>query len=277
MVKPLRHEGHLSEGATTDMAQFADLGPSQRDGTDTELFERLRQCGDDTAERDRICTELVQRYGFLVRWAVKRYAHGSEQAEELAQVGYLGLVEAIDRFDPYRGVEFTSFARPTVLGEIRRHFRDGRRWVRLPRRMQELKLRIKDVSDRLYQENGHPPSRAELAAELGVSEADVEEALATDDAFAPLSLDAPVDTDEETTSHMELLGDADPAIDGVLDTEAVWPLLDDLPPRERELVLLRFFGNKTQTEIARRLGISQMHVSRLLSRTLRRLHHQLVT
>lgn len=258
------------------MTHFPDLGPSLRDGTDAELFERLRQLGDDAAERDRICTELVRRYGFLVRWAVKRYAHGGEQAEELAQVGYLGLVEAIDRFDAGRGVQFTSFARPTVLGEIRRHFRDGRRWVRLPRRMQELKLRIKGVADRLYQQHGRPPTAAELAAELGVPEAEVEEALGTDDGFAPLSLDAPVDDGEETTTHMALLGGVDPAIEGVVDSAAVWPLLEGLPARERELVLLRFFGNKTQTEIASRLGISQMHVSRLLDRTLRRLHEQLV-
>lgn len=258
------------------MTLFPDLGPSLRDGTDTELFERLRQLGDDTAERDRICTELIRRYGFLVRWAVKRYAHGSEQAEELAQVGYLGLVEAIDRFDPTRGVEFTSFARPTVLGEIRRHFRDGRRWVRLPRRIQELKLRIKEAADRLYQENGRRPSTVELAAELGVSEADVDEALGTDDGFAPLSLDAPVDDGEETTTHLELLGETDSDLEGIVDSESVWPLLEDLPARERQLVLLRFFGNKTQTEIANRLGISQMHVSRLLDRTLRRLRDELV-
>lgn len=257
------------------MTLFPDLSPSLHDGADTELFERLQGLDDD-AERDRICTELVRRYGFLVRWAVKRYAHGAEQAEELAQVGYLGLVEAIDRFDPRRGVEFTSFARPTVLGEIRRHFRDGRRWVRLPRRVQELKLRIKEAADRLYQENGRPPSATELASDLGVPEADVEEALGTDDGFAPLSLDAPVDDGEETTTHLELLGGSDPGIDGVVDTEAVWPLLEELPERERELVLLRFFGNKTQTEIADRLGISQMHVSRLLDRTLRRLRDELV-
>lgn len=255
---------------------LTDLRPPLDQSTDTELFERLRRAGVETAERDAICTELVGRYGFLVRWAVKRYAHAPEQAEELAQVGYLGLVEAIDRFDPERGVEFTSFARPTVLGEIRRHFRDGRRWVRLPRRIQELKLRIKNASDRLYQEHGRTPSVAELAAELGVPKAEVEEAVGTDDGFAPLSLDAPVDDGEESTTHVELLGAPDPGIDGVVDTEAVWPLLEGLPDRERELVLLRFFGNKTQTEIASRLGISQMHVSRLLDRTLRRLHDELV-
>lgn len=258
------------------MTHFPDLGPSLHDGTDTELFLRLRKLDENSRERDRICTELVRRYGYLVRWAVKRYAHGGEQAEELAQVGYLGLVEAIDRFDPTRGVEFTSFARPTVLGEIRRHFRDGRRWVRLPRRIQELKLRIKNATDRLYQENGRPPSAAELAVELDVPEADVEEALGTDDGFAPVSLDAPVDDGEEITTHMELLGGPDPDIDDVVETEAVWPLLEGLPERERQLVLLRFFGNKTQTEIATRLGISQMHVSRLLDRTLRRLREELV-
>ncbi|MBO0892152.1 MAG: SigB/SigF/SigG family RNA polymerase sigma factor [Acidothermales bacterium] len=258
------------------MTLLSDPGQSLDDATDTELFERLQRSDVNAAERDRVCTELVRRYRFLVRWAVKRYAHGAEQAEEISQVGYLGLVEAIDRFDPARGVEFTSFARPTVLGEIRRHFRDGRRWVRLPRRIQELKLRIKDASDRLYQVNGRAPSAAELADELGVPRADVEEAMGTDDGFAPLSLDAPVDDGEETTTHVELLGAPDPGIDGVVDTEAVWPLLEELPERERELVLLRFFGNKTQTEIADRLGISQMHVSRLLDRTLRRLHDELV-
>lgn len=243
--------------------------------TDYELFERLAKTTDETVcERTR--EVLVERYSWLVSWAVNRYSGRGEQIEELDQVGYLGLMEAIQRFDPERGVDFVTYARPTVLGEIRRHFRDSRRWIRLPRRIQELKMQIKYASEQLCQESGHLPTSAELAAHLETSQEAIEEAQATDDTFSPLSLDAPMGDDEEATTYLDSLGEIDTDLEEVVDSEALWPLLEQLPEREQEMVLLRFYGNKTQSDIADQLGISQMHVSRLLSQTLATLRKELV-
>ncbi|MQA01926.1 MAG: SigB/SigF/SigG family RNA polymerase sigma factor [Streptosporangiales bacterium] len=243
--------------------------------TDAELFGQLASAADEGA-KERAREVMVERYSWLVRWAVNRYTGRGEQTEELDQVGYLGLMEAIQRFDAGRGVDFVTFARPTVLGEIRRHFRDSRRWVRLPRRIQELKMQIKEASEQLCQERGHQPSAAELAAHLETSERAVEEALATDDTFSPLSLDAPVSDEEEAATYLDTLSDDDQDLESVVDTESLWPLVERLPEREQEMVLLRFYGNKTQSDIADQLGISQMHVSRLLNQTLRSLREELV-
>lgn len=248
----------------------------QGDATDTELFECLRDDTVGDAVHERASELLVMRYDWLVRWATNRYAGRGEQRDELSQVGYLGLVEAVQRFDPGRGVDFVTFARPTVLGEIRRHFRDGRRWIRLPRRIQELKMRIREATDDLYQELGHPPSVQEVADYLEVATGEVEEAMGTDDMFTPVSLDTPIGEEDDAPTPAETIGEDDVDLEDVVDSESLWPLLDRLPEREREMVLLRFFGNKTQSEIAEHLGISQMHVSRLLSRTLRSLRDDLV-
>ncbi|MQA77594.1 MAG: SigB/SigF/SigG family RNA polymerase sigma factor [Streptosporangiales bacterium] len=252
-------------------------GPPSGADSDTDLFRALAAVGDDEERRERVYAILVERYDWLVRWAVNRYTGRGEQAEELAQVGYLGLVEAIQRFDVDRGVDFVTFARPTVLGEIRRHFRDGRRWVRLPRRLQELKMRIRDATEELTQTTGHLPTAAELATYLETSEEAVTEALAADDTFSPLSLDAPVGDDDEVATHLDAMGEDDTDLEDVVDSESLWPLLEKLPQREQEMVLLRYYGNMTQSDIADRLGISQMHVSRLLSQTLAALRRDLVT
>lgn len=250
--------------------------PPHNETTDAELFACLRDHAADEGAYERASEALVLKYEWLVRWATNRYAGRGEQRDELSQVGYLGLVEAVRRFDPGRGVDFVTFARPTVLGEIRRHFRDGRRWIRLPRRIQELKMRIREATDDLYQELGQQPSIDELADYLEISGSEVEEAMGTDDMFTPVSLDTPVGEEDDAPTHGETIGDDDGDLDDVIDSESLWPLLERLPEREREMVLLRFFGNKTQSEIAEHLGISQMHVSRLLNRTLRSLRDELV-
>lgn len=249
----------------------SDLGRQ----SDKALFELLRAAA-DVAVRERVSTALVERYEHLVRWAVNRYASRGEYREDLTQVGFVGLVEAIHRFDPGRNVEFVSFARPTILGELRRHFRDARRWIRPPRRIQELKLRIRDATEELYQEYGRQPTIAALADRLSCDRAQIEEALAADDTFSPLSLDAPLDGADGPATYLDLLGDEEPAFDDVVDSQSLWPLLEQLPERERTVMLLRFYGNKTQTEIARRIGVSQMHVSRLLNRILDEMHDKLV-
>lgn len=244
--------------------------------SDDELFRAYAEA--DPRERERITECLVERYTGLVRWLASRYAGRGVDADELRQVGFVGLMKAINRFDPDRGVEFASFARPTVQGEIQRHFRDKRRWIRLPRRLQEMKAVLREATETLTHELGRAPTVAELAAQLAVDEELVIEALTADDTFNPVSLDA-FGSDEEgedSRSPLDALGELDPRLDLMIDTETLRPLLEALPDRERMIIQLRFFGECTQSEIAGKLGISQMHVSRLLSKTLRALREQMM-
>lgn len=241
--------------------------------SDTELFQQLRGLAEDEACREEIATALVHRYSWMVHWAANRYSRRGELTEELEQVGYLGLVEAIDRFDPDRGVQFASFARPTILGELRRHFRDHRRWIRLPRKIQELKLRLNEATEYLTHATGRTPTPAELAVYLDASVEDLTEALATDDGFTPLSLDHPLGSDDGASYLDSLATDGD--LSDVVDHASLWPLIQQLPAREQHMLLLRFYGNKSQSEIADQLGVSQMHISRLLHQTLTTLRSQL--
>jgi RNA polymerase sigma-B factor len=233
-----------------------------------ELFRALRAC-DEPAEQERIKAELVQRYGGLVRWLARRYGNPAVDFDDLLQVGYLGLVQAIGRFDPDRGFDFISFARPTVQGELRRYFRDKRRWIRLPRKVQETKLVLAQASETLTHELGRGPTVAELAARLAVDEELVLEALTADDVYSPQSLDALVVIDEpDARSLAETVGSPDDRMDLVIDRIAVRPLLESLPERERAILHMRFFQDMTQAQIGEAMGLSQMHVSRLITRTL---------
>jgi RNA polymerase sigma-B factor len=244
------------------------------DSTDDQLFRALATA--DGAEKERIQELLVRRYDGLVRWLAGRYAGRAVESDELCQVGYVGLVLAIQRFDPDRGFDFASFAKPTVQGEIRRYFRDKRRWIRLPRRLQETKAVLRDATETLTHELGRSPTVDELAERLAVSPDLVLEALTADDAFAPTSLDAAVGSDgDDTYTIADTMGEEDKSIDLMVDCETVRPLIAALPQREQRILHLRFFADKTQAEIGQELGISQMHVSRLLSRTLASLRQQM--
>jgi RNA polymerase sigma-B factor len=244
------------------------------DSTDDQLFRALATA--DGAEKERIQELLVRRYDGLVRWLAGRYAGRAVESDELCQVGYVGLVLAIQRFDPDRGFDFASFAKPTVQGEIRRYFRDKRRWIRLPRRLQETKAVLRDATETLTHELGRSPTVDELAERLAVSPDLVLEALTADDAFAPTSLDAAVGSDgDDTYTIADTMGEEDKSIDLMVDRETVRPLIAALPQREQRILHLRFFADKTQAEIGQELGISQMHVSRLLSRTLASLRQQM--
>jgi RNA polymerase sigma-B factor len=244
------------------------------DAPDDDLFRALATA--EAEEKERIQEILVRRYDGLVRWLAGRYAGRAVETDELCQVGYVGLVLAIQRFDPDRGYDFVSFAKPTVQGEIRRYFRDKRRWIRLPRRLQETKAVLRDASETLTHELGRSPTVDELAARLSVSSELVLEAMTADDAFAPTSLDAAVGSDgDETYTIADTLGEEDSAINLMVDCETVRPLIGALPPREQRILHLRFFADKTQAEIGQELGISQMHVSRLLARTLATLRQQM--
>jgi RNA polymerase sigma-B factor len=222
------------------------------------LLRSYHRDGDREA-RDQALLELMP----LVRALASRYAGRGEPLEDLVQVGALGLIKAVDRFDVDRGVEFSSYAVPTIVGEIRRHFRDKAWAMHVPRRLKELSVRLSRVLDELTTELGRSPTIAELAAATGVEEEDVIDALDSANAYSTRSLHAPFDDGDET-SLADKLGEDDAGFAEIEDGSLVAAGLDALDERERRIVELRFFEEKTQSQIAAEVGISQMHVSRLL-------------
>ena len=234
-----------------------------------DLLEAYRLNRDRVA-RDHLVDELMP----LVRSLARRYAGRGEPLEDLVQVGAIGLIKAIDRFDLERGVELSTYAVPTILGEIRRHFRDRSWGVHVPRRMKELSLRVSRVVDDLSSELGRSPTVAEIATAAEVEEEDVIEALETARAHTPTSLSIPVDASGELTL-IDLLGEDEVGYEALERGSVVRTGLDELDERERRIVVLRFLHGLTQSEIAAELGISQMHVSRLLRRSLAAMHGRL--
>jgi RNA polymerase sigma-B factor len=246
-------------------------------GRARELFEKVATLPEDDPERLRIRGELVELHLPLVEYLARRFRNRGEWLDDLTQVATIGLIKSIDRFDLSRGVEFSTYATPTIVGEIKRHFRDKGWAVRVPRRLQELKLALTKAISDLAQRLGRAPTVAELAAHLQMSEEEVLEGLESANAYSTVSLDAPDSGDEDAPAVAESLGMLDEALEGVEYRESLKPLLERLPPREKRILMLRFFGNMTQSQIATELGISQMHVSRLLARTLTQLREGLTT
>ncbi|MEU8540030.1 RNA polymerase sigma factor SigF [Streptomyces sp. NPDC048717] len=246
------------------------------------LFLRLRALDEEGAaeespERTYVRDTLIELNLPLVRYAAARFRSRNEPMEDIVQVGTIGLIKAIDRFDCERGVEFPTFAMPTVVGEIKRFFRDTSWSVRVPRRLQELRLALTKASDELAQKLDRSPTVPELAAVLGVSEEDVVDGLAVGNAYTASSLDSPSPEDDGGEGSLaDRLGYEDTALEGVEYRESLKPLLAKLPPRERQIIMLRFFANMTQSQIGEEVGISQMHVSRLLTRTLAQLREGLI-
>jgi RNA polymerase sigma-B factor len=230
-----------------------------------ELFGRREEAG--------VRDALVARYLPMAESLARRYQNSGQAFDDLVQVASIGLLKAIDRFDSERGVNFESYAIPTILGELKRYHRDQGWSVRMPRRLQELTLQIKDAVPVLSQELGRSPSIAEIADHAHLTEEEVLEAMDAQDAYASISLDAPVDETEGAT-----LSDRLSTEDGDFDMAEEWaqfePHLRALPERERQIIVLRFFRDWTQSQIAEELGISQMHVSRLLSQTLQKLREE---
>jgi len=209
---------------------------------------------------------LIEGHLGLVEYLARRFAGRGEPLDDLVQVATIGLVKAVDRFDPDRAVEFSTYATPTIVGELKRHFRDKGWALRVPRRLQELNLRLGSVIGKLSQELQRSPTVAEIAKAAGTTEDEILEGLDSAHAYRLISLDAPA-SDEGLTYH-EQLGDQDSSLAALDDWISVRPLVQQLPPRERRMLYLRFFKGLTQSEIADQLGISQMHVSRLLAKTL---------
>jgi len=231
------------------------------------LFGQLTAGHSSAIDRSRARSELVELHLPLVEHCARRFLNRGEPLEDLVQVGTIGLIKAVDRFDTDRGVEFSTYATPTILGEIKRHFRDKGWAVRVPRRLQELRMSIGSATSEMSQQLGRSPTPQEVAERLGVGVEDVLEGIESANAYATLSLDAG-NGDDGVGAMIDVMGASDDALHHVELRESIRPLIEQLPPREKQILVLRFFRQMTQSQIAREVGISQMHVSRLLSRTL---------
>ena len=242
----------------TSGTDAADIG-------DPELVKLVQSLPRGSDERKAACEKLVGRYESLVRACAQRYRHSPESAEELMQVGYVGLLKAINNFDPSFGSNLASYAQPCIAGEIKRHFRDKRWHVHVKRSAQELRLELCRARAELTQQLSRAPKDDELVEHLGISHDELQDAQRADLAFQASSLDAPRSTGPDPGNLADMLGEDDPQLEHTLDMESVWAHWGDLPVREQRLLMMRFYGNMTQAEIGERLGISQMHVSRLLA------------
>jgi RNA polymerase sigma-B factor len=227
------------------------------------LFAELRQTGSP-----EIRDALAQLHLPLVEYLAKRFKDRGEPLDDLIQVGSVGLLKAIDRFDLGRQVEFSTYATPTIVGELKRYFRDKGWAVRVPRRLQELSLRLNKIIAGLTQELGRSPLIPEIAKAAGVTEEEVLEALESGQAYSTTSLDAPSSEDDDAPNRVDRLGEEDFRLDNLEYFASLAPLIEQLPERERTILYLRFFRGMTQSRIAEQVGISQMHVSRLLNRIL---------
>lgn len=238
-------------------------GAAAADG-DAPSFAEYRATGD----RD-LRNRLIEHHRGLAEQLARRFRGRGQSPDDLGQVAVLGLLKAVERFEPERGLAFTTFATPTILGELKRHFRDATWSMRVPRRLQEQVLAVSNVIGPLGHELGRPPTVAEVASATGFSEESVLEAMEANRAYTAGSIDAPTgDRDEGDATVASRLGEADPGHADVEHRMLVDSLLEGLPERERTIVRLRFWDGWTQSQIAESIGISQMHVSRLLARTL---------
>jgi RNA polymerase sigma-B factor len=231
-------------------------------------FVEYRRTGDRALRN-----QLVEQHMGLSEFLARRFANRGEALDDLRQVALIGLLKAVERFEPERGLQFSSFATPTILGELKRHFRDSGWAVRVPRRIQELHLELDRTVSVLSQELGRPPTPAEVATRAGVREDDVLESMEASSLYRLASLDAqpPDGAGPGPTSR---LGEVDPDLAGIEDRLALTELLTELPEREQRIIYLRFYEGLTQSEIAKRVGVSQMHVSRLLTKSLETLAEQ---
>ncbi|MFF5767616.1 RNA polymerase sigma factor SigF [Streptomyces tanashiensis] len=254
------------------------IGPVDARALSKQLFARLSELEEGTHDHAYVRNTLVELNLALVRFAAARFGTRSEPMEDIVQVGTIGLIKAIDRFELTRGVEFPTFAMPTIIGEIKRFFRDTSWSVHVPRRLQELRLDLARAGDALAQRLDRAPTVAELAEELGITPEEVVEGMAASNAYTAASLDAQPDEEDGAGGEAALadrLGYEDNGLTGIEYIASLKPMIASLPARERQILSLRFVTGLTQSEIGAELGISQMHVSRLLARTLGRLRRGL--
>ncbi|BBX97955.1 RNA polymerase sigma factor SigF [Mycobacterium lacus] len=242
-----------------------------------EMFRELMTLAADSPEFHRHRDKIVERCLPLADHIARRFEGRGEPRDDLVQVARVGLVNAVVRFDVETGSDFVSFAVPTIMGEVRRHFRDNSWSVKVPRRLKELHLRLGTATADLSQRLGRAPTASELADELGMDRTEVVEGLVAGSSYNTLSIDSGGGgaDDDDARAIADTLGDVDAGLERIEDRESLRPLLDALPERQRMVLVLRFFESMTQTQIAERVGISQMHVSRLLAKSLAWLRDQL--
>ncbi len=235
---------------------------------DSELLGLVGSLPRRSERRIAACELLVSRYQYLVRSCVQPYRGSPEPVEDLMQVGYVGLVAAINNFDPAAGCVLATYAYPYITGEIKRYFRDKRWQIHVARPVKILAMQVRTATWQLTQELGRTPAASDLARYLGVSDHELRNAQLAEMAFQPSSLDAPIIGQPGASMLADVLGGEDPRLERMLDMQAVakhWP---ELPPREQQILLMRFYGSMTQDQIGQQLGLSQMHVSRLISHAL---------
>ncbi|MGK2879541.1 MAG: RNA polymerase sigma factor SigF [Mycobacterium sp.] len=249
--------------------------PSSEYADVPDMFRKLAALDDGSKEFSRQRDRIVERCLPLADHIARRFDGRGEPRDDLVQVARVGLVNAVIRFDVNAGSDFVSFAVPTVMGEVRRHFRDNSWSVKVPRRLKELHLRLGAATSELSQRLGRAPTPSELAAELDMDREEVVEGLVAGSSYNTLSIDSGGGGDDDAPAIADTLGDVDATLDQIENRESLRPLLEALPERERTVVVLRFFESMTQTQIAERVGVSQMHVSRLLAKALARLRDEL--
>ncbi|XVU22296.1 RNA polymerase sigma factor SigF [Actinoplanes sp. CA-054009] len=251
---------------------YADQAVAQE--TAADLLAALSAMPADHSGRAHARDRAIEAWLPLARHLAHRYSGRGEPTDDLVQTANVGLIKAIDKFDPSRGVDFAGYAIPTIIGEIKRHFRDRTWSVRVPRRLQELRLAITEANSTLTHSLGRSPTVADVAAHLGVSEEDVLEGLEGARAYNATSLSTPISADG-TTELGDTLGGEDNEFELAETRVALGPALATLDEREQKILTLRFYGNLTQSQIADQVGISQMHVSRLLTKALTKLRQEL--
>lgn len=239
-----------------------------------DMVRQLRALDKDSAAFGRRREAIIKRLLPLADHVARRFKCRGEPQDDLFQVACVGLINAVNRFNPDAGSDFLSFAVPTVMGEVRRHFRDNGWAVKVPRRLKELRAQLGGARAELTQQNGRAPTATELADYLDVDRELVVEATIADAGYSASSIDVRTDADDESPTICGTLGGPDAALNKVIDVETVRPLIAALPERERKVLALRFVGDMTQAEIAQRMGYSQMHISRLLVRILNTLRRK---
>jgi RNA polymerase sigma-B factor len=270
-----QNEGTAATGAAAHTA--ARSRNRETDAVAMSLLTLLADLPDGSADRPRIRARIIELYVPLAEYLARRFRNRGEPLDDLVQVACIGLVKAVDGFDMTRGAAFTTYAIPMITGELKRHFRD-RTWdVRVPRRVQENRWAIGKVTEELTHALGRSPTVADLAARLELSEEDILEGLEANHAYRAVSLQTPLHTDDGETELGEMIGSADNDLEQTENRVALEPLLAALPAREQKLLTMRFFGNLTQSQIAEAMGISQMHVSRLIAQALTTLRRGLLT
>lgn len=254
----------------SESAAPANVSPhAERRAETMRVFQRMRKLPPGDPERERLRAEVIEDHMAYARRIAARYGGHGEVVEDFVQVAYLGLVKAVDNFDPEHGTGFLGYATPMIMGEIKRYFRDATWDVHVPRRMQELSSALRKVTEALTQELGRSPSVAELAERVKATPEEVIEAMDAASAYTTASLDRPVRVDAaEGASLAEFVGGEDPRFEAVVNREVLKPLLAKLGERDKRILMMRFFRGMTQSQIGEELHVSQMQVSRLLTRIL---------